>query len=106
MKTLTIPQQNISSLFKRNTDHTAVPQNTVSTSTSGSKNSMSASEYIISALGEGFKQNFLGSDINMEFLTLTVRSYATSTVKAIRKMVDKTAKPQNINQTSLISQIK
>ena len=101
MKTLTLPQQNISSLFKRNSDHTAVPKSTVSTSTSGTKRGMSASEYIISALGEGFKQNFLGSDINMEFLSLTVRSYATSTVKAIRKMVDKPAKNQNINPTSI-----
>ncbi|MES2266859.1 MAG: hypothetical protein V4520_08870 [Bacteroidota bacterium] len=102
MKTLTLPQQSISNLFKRNTDRTAAPKNSVSTSTSvGSKKSMSASEYIISALGEGFKQNFLGADINMEFLTLTVRSYATSTVKAIRKMVDKPASQQNINQTSI-----
>ncbi|MGY4537361.1 hypothetical protein ACVW0P_001777 [Mucilaginibacter sp. UYNi724] len=101
MKTLTLPQQSISNLFKRNTDHTAVSQNTVSTSTLGSKNSMSASQYIISALEEGFKQNFLGADIDMEFLTLTVRSYATSTVKAIRKMTAKPAKQQNINQTSI-----
>ena len=45
--------------------------------------------------------DFLGADINMEFLTLTVRSYATSTVKAIRKMVDKPASQQNINPTSI-----
>lgn len=104
MKTLSLPQPNISALFKRNTDHTAVTQNTtVSTSTSGAqqKHTMSAGEYIINVLGEGFKQNFLGADINMEFLTLSVRSYATSTVKALRKLVVKpAAKQQNTNTTS------
>lgn len=106
MKTLSIPQPNISSLFKRNTDHTAVPQNTTSTSTAGAqrKHTISAGEYIINVLGEGFKQNFLGSDINMEFLTLSVRSYATSTVKALRKLVVKPAAKQqntNTNQASI-----
>lgn len=104
MKTLTLPQSNISSLFKRNTDHTAVSQNTNSTSTAGKRNkhTISAGEYIINVLGEGFKQNFLGADINMEFLTLTVRSYATSTVKALRQLVVKpVAKQQNTNRTSI-----
>ena len=104
MKTLSVPQPNISSLFKRNTDHTAVPQNTTTTSTAGAqhKHTMSAGEYIINVLGEGFKQNFLGSDINMEFLTLSVRSYATTTVKALRKLVVKpAAKQQNTNQASI-----
>ena len=103
MKTLSIPQPNISSLFKRTTDHTAVPQNQVSSSTAqGShKPAKTAGEYIINALEEGFKQNFLGSDINMEFLTLTVRSYAASTVKALRKLAVKPAgKQSNINTTS------
>jgi hypothetical protein len=105
MKTLSLPQPNISSLFKRNTDHTAVPQNTNSTSsTAGKRNkhTMSAGEYIINVLGEGFKQNFLGADINMEFLTLTVRSYATSTVKVLRKLAVKpAAKQQNTNHASI-----
>jgi hypothetical protein len=104
MKTLSLQQQNISNLFKRNTHHTAVPKNTItSTSTTGAqhKHTMSAGEYIINVLGEGFKQNFLGSDINMEFLTLSVRSYATSTVKALRKLAVKpAAKQQTINTTS------
>jgi hypothetical protein len=81
-----------------------VPQNnTTSTSTAGKqhKHTMSAGEYIINVLGEGFKQNFLGADINMEFLTLSVRSYATSTVKALRKLVVKpAAKQQNTHTTS------
>ncbi|QHS56640.1 hypothetical protein GWR56_14210 [Mucilaginibacter sp. 14171R-50] len=104
MKTLTIPQPNISSLFKRNTDHTAVSQNPISSSTAhaNQKHVMSAGEYIINVLGEGFKQNFLGADINMEFLTLTVRSYATSTAKALRKLVVKpAAKQHHINPTSI-----
>jgi hypothetical protein len=103
MKTLSVPQSNISSLFKRNTDHVAVPQNNTSTSTAGAqhKHTMSAGEYIINVLGEGFKQNFLGADINMEFLTLSVRSYATSTVKALRKLVVKpAAKQPNTNTAS------
>jgi hypothetical protein len=102
MKTLSIPQPNLSSLFKRTTDHTAVPQNKVSSSTAQGNNkpAMTASQYIITALGEGFKQNFLGADINMEFLTLTVRSYATTTVKALRKLVVKpVGKTTNINTT-------
>jgi len=104
MKTLSLPQQNISSLFKRSTDHTAVPQNNTSTSTAGPqhKHTISAGEYIINVLGEGFKQNFLGADINMEFLTLSVRSYATSTVKVLRKLVAKSAaKQQNTTSTSI-----
>jgi hypothetical protein len=95
MKTFTIPQQSISSFFKKTTDHTAVPQNKVSTSTAGNKHAISAGEYIINVLGEGFKQNFLGADINMEFLALTVRSYATSTVNALRKLVAKPAANHN-----------
>ncbi|RYU91427.1 hypothetical protein EWM62_05655 [Mucilaginibacter terrigena] len=103
MKTLTLHQPNISSLFKRNTDHTVLPQKTVSTLTADvqPKHALSAGEYIINVLGEGFKQNFLGTDINMEFLTLTVRSYATSTVKALRKLTVKAVKQQNINPTSI-----
>lgn len=31
--------------------------------------------YVIGALSEGFKQNFLGSDINMEYLVLVLRIY-------------------------------
>jgi hypothetical protein len=42
---------------------------------------------IVDVLGEGLKQNFLGNDINMEYLTLTVRSVASTSVKAIQKAV-------------------
>ena len=42
---------------------------------------------VIDVLGEGLKQNFLGQDINMEYLTLTVRSYASSTIKTIQHLV-------------------
>jgi hypothetical protein len=105
MKTLSLPQQNISSLFKRNTDHTAVSQNNTSTTTAGAqhKHTISAGEYIINVLGEGFKQNFLGADINMEFLTLSVRSYATSTVKALRKLAVKAATKQQNTKTAATS---
>lgn len=33
--------------------------------------------YIVDAINEGLKQNLLGSDINMEFLMLSVRSYSS-----------------------------
>lgn len=92
MKTLSLPQPSFNSLFKRNTSRTATPaKSKPSTSQTDQKHHFTAGEYIVSALEEGFKQNFLGSDINMEFLTLTVRSYADSTVKAIRKIVNKSA---------------
>ncbi|MBB5394989.1 hypothetical protein [Mucilaginibacter sp. AK015] len=103
MKTLTIPHSNISSLFKRGSG-TGVSENTTTTTTGQAyqKHVVSAGEYIINVLGEGFKQNFLGADINMEFLTLTVRSYATSTAKALRKLVVKpAAKQHHINPTSI-----
>ncbi|PAW94375.1 hypothetical protein CKK33_13090 [Mucilaginibacter sp. MD40] len=45
--------------------------------------------YVIGVIGEGLKQNFLGADINMEFLTLTVRSYAIASAKTIRNLVHK-----------------
>ena len=42
---------------------------------------------VIDVLAEGLKQNFLGQDINMEYLSLTVRSYASSTIKTIQHLV-------------------
>jgi hypothetical protein len=43
---------------------------------SGKKSgSMSIGSYLVDALAEGVKQNFLGSDINMEFLVLSLRVY-------------------------------
>ena len=33
------------------------------------------SSYVVDALGESLKQNFLGADINMEFLLLSLRVY-------------------------------
>ena len=37
----------------------------------------SATAYVVDAIGEGLKQNLLGSEINMEFLTLSARVYFT-----------------------------
>lgn len=42
----------------------------------------SVGTYLVDALGEGLKQNFLGSDINMEFLTLTIRVYLIRFIKS------------------------
>lgn len=36
--------------------------------------------YIVDALNEGLKQNLLGADINMEFLVLSIRSYAKALI--------------------------
>jgi hypothetical protein len=46
-------------------------------------------EYIIEALGEGIKQNFLGYNIDMEFLTLTARSIAAASANSIKQHVFK-----------------
>ncbi|RFZ90757.1 hypothetical protein D0C36_17530 [Mucilaginibacter conchicola] len=61
---------------------------------------LTPTEYMIGVLSEGLKQNLLGADINMEFLTLTVRSYATESVKAVRRFIGKAAGGKNINSTS------
>jgi len=51
---------------------------------------------IVDVVGEGLKQNFLGPNIDMEFLTLTVRSFASSSAKAIQQMVKPVSKKQVI----------
>jgi hypothetical protein len=96
MKTLSLPQYNFNLLLRKNTNHTALSQSKVSTSTGGKqqRHTISAGKYIIDALGEGLKQNFLGADIDMEFLTLTLRSYATTTVNALRQLVIKSTDKQ------------
>ncbi|GAA4333058.1 hypothetical protein GCM10023149_39610 [Mucilaginibacter gynuensis] len=45
--------------------------------------------YVVDALGEGLKQNFLGADINMEFLTLAIRVMASASIKTIQQKVIK-----------------
>ncbi|WP_374948331.1 hypothetical protein [Mucilaginibacter sp.] len=42
---------------------------------------------VVDMVGEGLKQNFLGPNIDMEFLTLSVRSFAVTSVKAIQQLV-------------------
>ncbi|TSD67354.1 hypothetical protein FFF34_008160 [Inquilinus sp. KBS0705] len=69
---------------------------------------LTPADYIIEALGEGIKQNFLGYSIDMEFLTLTARSIVVSGVSSIKQHVIKpiSAKLQrghghpNLTQTS------
>jgi hypothetical protein len=41
--------------------------------------------YGIEALGEGIKQSLNGMDINVEFITLTVRSVAHASGKGVKK---------------------
>lgn len=64
------------------------------------KQQLTPAQYVIGVLSEGLKQNLLGADIDMEFLTLTVRSYASESVKAVRRFISKTGN-KNISQTSI-----
>ena len=61
--------------------------NTSTTRTPGSGSSLlkNTTTYVVGALGEGLKQNFLGADINMEFLTLTIRVMASASIKTIQQ---------------------
>lgn len=52
-------------------------------------NRTSIVNYVIEALGEGLKQNFLGADIDIEFLTLTFRRYMIASANTLRGLVDK-----------------
>ena len=52
---------------------------------------------LVDVVGEGLKQNFLGPNIDMEFLTLTVRSLALSSAKAIQQFVKPLTKKQSAN---------
>lgn len=51
----------------------------------------------VDVVGEGLKQNFLGPNIDMEFLTLSVRSIASSSVKAIQQFVKPLTKKQSMD---------
>ena len=51
---------------------------------------------IVDVVGEGLKQNFLGPNIDMEFLTLSVRSFASSSAKAIQQFVKPLTKKQSM----------
>jgi hypothetical protein len=46
-----------------------------------------ATNYVAGVIGEGLKQNFLGADINMEYLTLTIRVMAIASVKTVQQNV-------------------
>ncbi|MBK0378743.1 hypothetical protein [Mucilaginibacter segetis] len=48
-----------------------------------------AVRYVIDAVGEGIKQNLLGYDINIDFLTLTLRSYLYTGAKSAKYFVTK-----------------
>ena len=52
---------------------------------------------IVDVVGEGLKQNFLGPNIDMEFLTLTVRSFASSSAKAVQQFVKPLTKKQSVD---------
>ena len=49
---------------------------------------------LVDVVGEGLKHNFLGPNIDMEFLTLTIRSFASSSAKAIQQFVKSVTKKQ------------
>lgn len=97
MKAYTLPYSNSVPFYQNGQE---VTQPRADEAGADKKHQLTTTEYLIGVLGEGLKQNFLGADINMEFLTLTVRSYATESVKAVRKFISKTAAGKNINSTS------
>ncbi|MBS7564942.1 hypothetical protein KHS38_11055 [Mucilaginibacter sp. Bleaf8] len=45
--------------------------------------------YLVGALSEGFKQNFLGSDINMEYLVLMLRIYMLINTAIVKRIVQR-----------------
>ena len=112
MKTIHLSQPNLQFFFKGRSASTRPQKNAPQSfennaeQTTGTHHKPSTSEYIINVLGEGLKQNFLGSDINMEFLTLTVRSFASSSIKAIQQVIKPAGAKQRgqanhqFNQTS------
>ena len=40
-------------------------------------------DYLFNALAEGLKQNFLGPNVNMEFLTLSIKVYSILLIKLV-----------------------
>jgi translation initiation factor 2 alpha subunit (eIF-2alpha) len=102
MKTIHLSQPNLQFFFKGKTDNARTQKNVSPAFENNAEQGTdtnhkpSTTEYIISVLGEGLKQNFLGADINMEFLTLTVRSLASTSIKAIQQVI----KPGNAKQRS------
>ncbi|MFD0793798.1 hypothetical protein ACFQZX_09220 [Mucilaginibacter litoreus] len=99
MKTFTLPHINTNYSFKKGADTSHTLQ--VSSASDQDKHTLTPTEYVMGVLGEGLKQNFLGADINMEFLTLMVRSYANESVKAVKKIMKKAANGKQPNQTSI-----
>lgn len=51
---------------------------------------------IVDVVGEGLKQNFLGPNIDMEFLTLSLRSFASTSAIAIQQFVKPLMKKQEV----------
>jgi hypothetical protein len=51
---------------------------------------------LVDVVGEGLKQNFLGPNIDIEFLTLTVRSFASTSAKALQQFVKPLSKKQQV----------
>jgi len=48
-----------------------------------------SAKYMMGALEEGIKQSLNGMDINVEFITLTARSLAQTSGKAVKKFIAK-----------------
>ncbi|TFF39149.1 hypothetical protein [Mucilaginibacter psychrotolerans] len=67
------------------TDTAAVAANRAATSTL----LKASTKYMVDALGEGIKQSLNGMDINVEFITLTVRSVAQASGKGVKKLIEK-----------------
>jgi hypothetical protein len=70
-----------------NTSVRKTPENTASPT--GQHPHLRPADYIIEALGEGIKSNFLGYNIDVEFLTLSIRSLAVSSARVIQERIIK-----------------
>jgi hypothetical protein len=57
----------------------------------GSANTLfkTSAKYMVEALGEGIKQSLNGMDINVEFITLTVRSLAQTSGRGVKTLIEK-----------------
>lgn len=60
---------------------------------------------VIDVVGEGLKQNFLGPNIDMEFLTLTLRSFASTSARAIQQFVKPLTKKHEVENQNPCRQL-
>ncbi|MBD1394820.1 hypothetical protein [Mucilaginibacter glaciei] len=70
--------------------------NRTSVSTTSATHQPHIFKTVVDMVGEGLKQNFLGPNIDMEFLTLTLRSFASTSARAIQQFVKPLTKKREV----------